>query len=83
MTHDEQIAAICEVAEAVGGKVRKDYSGRSMYGQTCYGISCEDAGACLEESGAKGLRGGRTDTMGLRFIVYWPSIKGVEDKEEG
>lgn len=65
------------VAEEIGGTVREDYSGRGMYGATCYGIVTDDATNCLEIAGEHGLKGARTDGMGLKTIVYWPSIEGA------
>ena len=38
MTREQQIQRIHEIAEEVDGTVRTSYSGRCMYGRTCYGI---------------------------------------------
>ena len=70
----KQIAAVKKTAESVGGKVSKDYSGRGMFGKTCYGINCDNPTACIEVASANGLRGARWDQMGKGFIVYWPNI---------
>lgn len=76
MTYDEQVEAVNDVADEVDGTVRPRYSGRSMFGDTCYGIVCSDTTACIEAASVAGLKGARTDSMGRDFIVYWPSIKG-------
>ena len=71
---------LAEIAQEVGGDVRDDYSGRMMYGKTCYGIDCNNYIACLEAAGAKGLTGAKVDNMGLGWIVYWPQYsKKAED----
>lgn len=77
-TLEAKIEAVHDVADEIGGKVRTDYSGRGMYGKTCYGITCDNEDECIEAAGAKGLRGARTDNMGRGTIVYWPSIKGKD-----
>lgn len=78
MTHEEQVQAVNDVADLLGGSVRDDYSGRGMFGKSCYGIVCDDANECIAEAGALGLRGARTDSMGRSVIVYWPSIQGKD-----
>ena len=70
------IAAIHEIAEYLGDGVRDDYSGRGMYGKTCYGIVTDDPLAVVEDAAAVGLRGARTDSMGTHTIVYWPAVTG-------
>ncbi len=69
---------IKEIADEVDGSIRYDYSGRGMFGDICYGIVCDDANKCLEVAGSKGITGGRTDSMGLQMIVYWPNLKPKE-----
>lgn len=78
MTREQKVAAIQEVADNMGGSVRKDYSGRCMFGKTCYGIVVKgyEMNDCIEQAAAAGIRGARTDSMGLGAIVYWPSIAG-------
>lgn len=69
-----QIKKVEEVAREVDGRVRTDYSGRGMFGKTCYGIVCANINECLEVAGKHGLRNARTDNMGKNYIVYWPGI---------
>jgi len=76
MDRDEAIEVIEEVANFVGGDVRTGYSGRGMFGNTCYGIVCDNVMTCIEEAAARGLRGAKTDSMGRQSIVYWPKVKG-------
>ena len=66
------------VAEEVGGKLR-DYSGRWMYGRSCYGITCDSPNECIAAAGAHGIRGAQTDSMGLKSIVYWPNLEYDRD----
>ncbi len=82
MVSDTRIKEILqEVANEIGGEVREGYSGRGMYGKECYGIVCENSIECIEAAFAMGLRGAKTDNMGLRYIVYYPNPR-IEDVEE-
>lgn len=80
----EEFAAIVrrlkQVANTVDGRLRS-YSGRCMYGKECLAISCESAMDCIEEAAAEGFRGARQDSLGLRYIVYWPSLEIPEGFE--
>ena len=55
--------------------LRENYSGRGMYGSTCYGIVTDDPDGLIERAVELGLKGARTDNMGLSTIVYWKNIK--------
>ena len=68
-----------EIAEEVGGEVRDNYSGRAMYGRTCYGIDCDNFSRCLEVAGSKGVFGAKVDNMGKGWIVYWPQYTKKEE----
>jgi hypothetical protein len=70
------IKVIQEVADEVGGILQESYSGRGMYGKTCYGIVCDNIETCVEEANFRGLFGAQSDSMGKHFIVYWPSVQG-------
>lgn len=65
-----------------GRKLRTDYSGRAMYGSTCWGVTCSDPEDLIAEVGVKGAR---MDGMGHRTIVYWPQITGelVTEQSDG
>lgn len=78
MTNQEKVR---RVAEEVGGKVREKYSGRFMYGKTCMGIVCGYPIEAIEVAGELGLRGARQDSMGLSYIVYWPTVS-IEGEEK-
>ena len=54
--------------------LRDNYSGRCMYGATCFGIVTDDPEGLIEAAIEAGLKGARTDSMGFDTIVYWPSI---------
>lgn len=62
------------IALEVGGELRTDYSGRGMYGATCYGIVTNDATFCIETAAEHGVKGASVDSMGTKVIVYWQSI---------
>ncbi len=65
---------LAAVAQAIGGELRKKYSGRGMYGKTCTGIVVEsgDVVKGIEMAAQKGIVGAEQDQMGLGYIVYWP-----------
>lgn len=75
MNLEEQIEALNEVADIIGGEIRDDYSGRGMYGRHCYGIDCDDPVSCIEQAATQGITGANYDQMGLQYIVYWPRIR--------
>ena len=75
---DEQVHALQEIADANEGSLRS-YSGRGMYGKECLGIDCENANSVIEDAGAAGIKGARTDSMGLGAIVYWPKLEVPDD----
>jgi hypothetical protein len=54
--------------------LRTDYSGRGMFGRTCWGIVCDDPNDVIVDVG---LKGAHTDSMGTSTIVYWPNITGL------
>lgn len=53
--------------------LRTDYSGRGMFGRTCWGVTCNDPNDVIAEVG---LKGAQTDNMGTSTIVYWPRVTG-------
>ena len=66
--------------------LREDYSGRAMYGESCFGIVCSDGEALHFVASIAIILEGRaddwhwvedvrTDSMGLSTIWYWPGIK--------
>ena len=73
MTDIEKIES---VAKDAGWEVRRDYSGRGMFGKTCVGIVCRRPIMAIEFAAERGIRGARIDDMGLDSIVYWPAIGG-------
>lgn len=67
-------------AASEGGDNRRlhaDYSGRGMFGRTCWSIYCDDPEDVLAEVG---LKGAKTDSMGRGSVVYWPSVTGPLDQ---
>lgn len=68
-----------ELADDVGGRLCSDYSGRGMFGRECVGIVTDSPMHVIEKAAARGVRGFRTDNMGLDTIVYWPSVKKPEE----
>lgn len=75
MITQDQRDAIDELAEMFEASIREDYSGRCMFGDTCYGIVFDDdVDTVINQAIILGLTGSRTDNMGLSTIVYWPHI---------
>ncbi len=67
--------------------IKEDYSGRGMYGDTCFGIVCDitdfaifcaSVGSFMDDWDWLGRV--RTDNMGLSTIWYWPGVKLVEEE---
>jgi hypothetical protein len=57
--------------------LREDYSGRGMYGATCYGAVVEDIDEFVHLAKKHGIKQKPcTDNMGMKYIVYYPAIKG-------
>lgn len=57
------------------GELRSCYSGRGMFGDTCIGIVTSSPAELIEAAANRGVRGAKTDGMGLETIVYWPSVQ--------
>lgn len=72
--NEDLINAVILTSEEVGGEVRDNYSGRFMFGKTCYGINCANASRCIEVAGKNGLTGAKWDNLGREYIVYWPHV---------
>lgn len=73
--------------------VRPDYSGRAMYGGTCFAIVGSDQDllefmvflAQEDAEAAETLaRSVRRDNMGMDMVFYWPgtTCPGLEEREE-
>ena len=73
----------------------RPYSGRGMYGKKCLSVVCDDVFSFIADliefaecnpdydNLADDIRKVRTDSLGLRTIVYWPRIKYKEDEDNG
>ena len=67
-----------------GGEIHAEYSGRWMYGETCFGFAGDlehiigdilsDLSECPEEieEFASMLKDSRKDQLGLEWIIYFP-----------
>lgn len=71
-----------ELAANEGWNLRQNYSGRGMYGETCVGIVTDAPMDCIEGAVSRGIRGARTDSMGLSTIVYWPKVQWPKSKKK-
>jgi hypothetical protein len=70
----KQWGIIAELADTYGA-FRSDYSGRGMFGAQCVGIVTSEPMTVIKEAAARGIRGAKTDDMGLQTIIYWPHIQ--------
>ena len=83
----DQIEDVTEAAGLFEHTVRFDYSGRGMYGDTCFGIvgSISDlvnfvALAAVEIPGSEDwLHNVLMDSTGLSQIYYWPNVEVTDD----
>ena len=69
---DEMLIKLRAAQDDQMGRVYRQYSGRGMYGKTCIGFVTSNPTDLAAEIG---VRGSRTDSLGLNVIVYWPSIE--------
>lgn len=60
--------------EGCRAEIRENYSGRGMYGTTCYGIVTNAPEIVSKLTPLKTHE--KIDNMGLDFIVYFPDLKG-------
>jgi len=82
----EQILDAMQQAGIYEEDLREDYSGRAMYGDTCFGLTC-DLSQVLLFAAALGsepvdwdwIGGARSDSMGLSTIWYWPGVQLSEE----
>lgn len=85
---------LTDLAWEANGEAYFRYSGRSMYGKECVGITLSNItdllniGAALyaflgdghltDEVYSRFMRGASTDNMGRGMIVYWPNITCID-----
>ena len=99
MTHtltNEDIDVIEEILEDLDVKIHRNYSGRGMYGASCFGISTSsklwDIAIVLNQD--MGLPSGHglrelfhsppnSDSLGHDSIFYWPKIVVENVNEDG
>ena len=75
-TFREHLQNICDNFE--GASVYEGYSGRSMYGRQCIGVSC-DQPDYLNMVAWIGVSGAKTDSLGMGVIIYWSGMTGDEE----
>ena len=74
MNQTQKIKLLYKIAHEINGTVPESYSGRGVSGKSCCGISTAKPIECIETAASHGIRGARTNNMGLDTVVYWPSI---------
>lgn len=91
MTLKEVLINFCEGNELT---YSEDYSGRCMYGQRCFSITCDEPMSTLIQvcdsirdygfsSACDVLGTPRQDSMGLSFVLYFPYAELDAVSEEG
>jgi len=80
-TNESNLEKLEAIAEAVEGKLIRDYSGRGMSGTRCPAITCSNPNETLEEAGAHGIRGAKIDKMGHQYVLYWPYLE-IEEQDD-
>ena len=73
-------AIVIAAGYATNGEVRTDYSGRGMFGRTCYAITADRSGELSAEIARQGLPTPEWDSMGLGVVAYWPGIEGAKEE---
>lgn len=81
---DKTAEAIIEAAEDAGLEVRRNYSGRCMYGKRCLAIvgnlsdilpAIYDAGFMAGQNDDDGVPAIQIDSMGTESVVYFPQTQ--------
>lgn len=87
----------CDIYDEIDRVIRTDYSGRAMYGSSCFGLVLQDAGevasVLVTLSHLEGYdrwdvqelaRSMRTDNMGLSTIFYFPgwTLTGAPEDDD-
>lgn len=82
MTYDnEHLESAIRIAAAMGLRYRTDYSGRAMYGQTCFALvgDMETLAWFYRDLPIETFQllvgGGRSDNLGLDTVWYWPVLR--------
>jgi hypothetical protein len=87
-THKQDMESIIEIMESAGYEVRRNYSGRGMFGATCVAVELdksEDLWNISKLLTDFDLKAPKTDSMGRGMIAYWPTLTtetAEEDSEE-
>lgn len=82
LVREQELDVLIELSNEYG-KIYKNYSGRGMYGRTCYGIvTSSDPAEVIASAEEQGLTDGRADSLGLDVIVYWPHFKPEADDDD-
>jgi hypothetical protein len=83
------LVAIARSAGLDSEAIYPDYSGRGMYGSQCVGFIIDERedwpnldGAIWDVLGAADFGTPSWDSMGLRSIAYWPSVKCLDAPAE-
>lgn len=77
-TMTKTITKIKKVVKEVDGELVDNYSGRCMFGKTCYGVIGNSIQDLFYASCQAKLPKPCIDNMGLSYIAYWPNISKNE-----
>jgi hypothetical protein len=79
MIKEDQMKTIARIALRNAHSLRWVYSGRCMFGQTCFGFITNREGMNNAVTSCQRHKiDYRTDNMGLDYIVYFPYVKGED-----
>jgi hypothetical protein len=81
LNQNELASLFTDIADDHGAEVYEGYSGRFMYGAKCWGISTKngDVDSIVADAAERGIKGHKTDSLGLDCIIYWPNINYFEE----
>lgn len=82
LSQDDLATLFDQIADTCEGRVYTGYSGRGMFGESCWGVTTNDPNVCIAEARKQGITGERQDSMGRSVIVYWPHIKCTKPTDE-
>lgn len=86
----DKIEIIRQADMATDAQIYYDYSGRGMYGEECFGLTCDNPGQyatfllVMAQFGEQELaeqlaEATRTDSMGFQTIYYFPGWQIAEE----
>lgn len=88
---NENLERLAQMLDLDSGDVRRDYSGRGMYGASCVGLVVDVPDVVIgvalreifdEDEAWELARAACSDSMGRSTIVYFPGLVVAQDEDE-